>query len=123
MPLLNRTDSGPPRCGERVSLSDSRPRHFADGCGCKLTLSLHCHPYYKWWKGSILRSRTWKSCDRRLFFFLAFEVLRRSQLPYHRRLRLWAAADLRNGSRFVDRKSTRLNSSHLGISYAVFCLK
>src|ERR1039458_4647096 len=24
---------------------------------------------------------------------------------------------------FVDRKSTRLNSSHLGISYAVFCLK
>src|ERR1039458_6739971 len=25
--------------------------------------------------------------------------------------------------REVDRKSTRLNSSHLGISYAVFCLK
>src|SRR5437899_6010197 len=25
--------------------------------------------------------------------------------------------------RCVDRKSTRLNSSHLGISYAVFCLK
>src|SRR5947199_7661310 len=29
---------------------------------------------------------------------------------------------LREGRR-VDRKSTRLNSSHLGISYAVFCLK
>src|SRR5437899_8433824 len=28
---------------------------------------------------------------------------------------------LRPGAR--DRKSTRLNSSHLGISYAVFCLK
>src|ERR1035438_8448243 len=28
------------------------------------------------------------------------------------------------GHRFtIDRKSTRLNSSHLGISYAVFCLK
>src|ERR1035438_3139773 len=27
------------------------------------------------------------------------------------------------GSIFLDRKSTRLNSSHLGISYAVFCLK
>src|SRR5262245_62729858 len=26
-------------------------------------------------------------------------------------------------STLVDRKSTRLNSSHLGISYAVFCLK
>src|ERR1039458_8174392 len=29
-------------------------------------------------------------------------------------------ADRRLG---IDRKSTRLNSSHLGISYAVFCLK
>src|SRR5205814_9890358 len=27
------------------------------------------------------------------------------------------------GARLRDRKSTRLNSSHLGISYAVFCLK
>src|SRR5215831_12408539 len=27
------------------------------------------------------------------------------------------------GARHRDRKSTRLNSSHLGISYAVFCLK
>src|SRR5205814_10544320 len=26
-------------------------------------------------------------------------------------------------NQFLDRKSTRLNSSHLGISYAVFCLK
>src|SRR5437899_4677927 len=28
-----------------------------------------------------------------------------------------------HGRRRPDRKSTRLNSSHLGISYAVFCLK
>src|ERR1035441_3521161 len=28
-----------------------------------------------------------------------------------------------SGSQGLDRKSTRLNSSHLGISYAVFCLK
>src|SRR5437899_5574479 len=27
------------------------------------------------------------------------------------------------GAGAIDRKSTRLNSSHLGISYAVFCLK
>src|SRR5205085_3275401 len=27
------------------------------------------------------------------------------------------------GRRFLDRKSTRLNSSHSQISYAVFCLK
>src|SRR5258708_25774351 len=29
----------------------------------------------------------------------------------------------RIGDRFLDRKSTRLNSSHQIISYAVFCLK
>src|SRR5256885_11216544 len=29
----------------------------------------------------------------------------------------------RHGARGSDRKSTRLNSSHLVISYAVFCLK
>src|SRR5688572_32213557 len=29
----------------------------------------------------------------------------------------------RRGPRFRDRKSTRLNSSHSQISYAVFCLK
>src|SRR5690625_7032937 len=27
------------------------------------------------------------------------------------------------GTLFLDRKSTRLNSSHVAISYAVFCLK
>src|SRR5205814_10151948 len=30
--------------------------------------------------------------------------------------------NLRRGADEQDRKSTRLNSSHLGISYAVFCL-
>src|SRR5436853_2338832 len=34
-----------------------------------------------------------------------------------------AAASATSGQVFGDRKSTRLNSSHLGISYAVFCLK
>src|SRR5699024_12002120 len=29
----------------------------------------------------------------------------------------------RFGAGFIDRKSTRLNSSHVSISYAVFCLK
>src|SRR5205814_9184888 len=56
-------------------------------------------------------------------------------------LRTWAASSVKNCSTslgsvfsmrrsrsewkptFSDRKSTRLNSSHLGISYAVFCLK
>src|SRR5437899_9706086 len=34
-----------------------------------------------------------------------------------------AVSHARATSRREDRKSTRLNSSHLGISYAVFCLK
>src|SRR5262245_64612132 len=35
----------------------------------------------------------------------------------------WARHLWKPRSRRIDRKSTRLNSSHLGISYAVFCLK
>src|SRR3712207_8102137 len=34
-----------------------------------------------------------------------------------------AAAPAGAGIRLLDRKSTRLNSSHANISYAVFCLK
>src|SRR5688500_20063226 len=43
--------------------------------------------------------------------------------------KIWAAVQIRRGPNVVgpwgllDRKSTRLNSSHLVISYAVFCLK
>src|SRR5256885_3673176 len=36
--------------------------------------------------------------------------------------KLWASDKCGSGGR-LDRKSTRLNSSHLVISYAVFCLK
>src|SRR3712207_7007268 len=35
----------------------------------------------------------------------------------------WVERLLQHGVRFEDRKSTRLNSSHANISYAVFCLK
>src|SRR5690606_41821521 len=34
-----------------------------------------------------------------------------------------ARSPIRGGPRLRDRKSTRLNSSHVKISYAVFCLK
>src|SRR3712207_7797024 len=37
--------------------------------------------------------------------------------------RLRGAARERRRRRHLDRKSTRLNSSHANISYAVFCLK
>src|ERR1035438_3643967 len=35
----------------------------------------------------------------------------------------WTRQDAELRATVLDRKSTRLNSSHLGISYAVFCLK
>src|SRR5262245_66497592 len=35
----------------------------------------------------------------------------------------WLPPDANETATNADRKSTRLNSSHLGISYAVFCLK
>src|SRR3712207_5899102 len=44
---------------------------------------------------------------------------RRTGLPGGER----GQADLRRGRLDEDRKSTRLNSSHANISYAVFCLK
>src|ERR1039458_10578532 len=51
---------------------------------------------------------------RSLLFYLVEESIqgRASQLT-----------EQRIGHFLLDRKSTRLNSSHLGISYAVFCLK
>src|SRR5690554_7449212 len=36
---------------------------------------------------------------------------------------LWLESDRMLSLAFTDRKSTRLNSSHVRISYAVFCLK
>src|SRR5256885_11352158 len=48
------------------------------------------------------------------------EPAQRAQAPI-RRGRAEALANFRR--QILDRKSTRLNSSHLVISYAVFCLK
>src|ERR1039457_3448500 len=66
-----------------------------------------------------------------LFFFLMIRRPPRSTLfPYTTLFRSQAADDLwcddvagNAGDENVERKSTRLNSSHLVISYAVFCLK
>src|SRR6202034_4817200 len=66
-----------------------------------------------------------------LFFFLMIRRPPRSTLfPYTTLFRsspsCWPyplSARKRRKSNFPDRKSTRLNSSHSQISYAVFCLK
>src|SRR5437899_6594867 len=59
----------------------------------------------------LLRARD-ETKDQSYFLWgLTQEQLSRSEFPL---------GELSKGE---DRKSTRLNSSHLGISYAVFCLK
>src|SRR3712207_7827042 len=42
---------------------------------------------------------------------------------FARRVNTWLQQIERDGTLARDRKSTRLNSSHANISYAVFCLK
>src|SRR5215471_2317532 len=75
------------------------------------------------------------SCSRSLCFFFFFLMIRRpprsTLFPYttlfrscpHRRERALQRGVARPRRHGQDRKSTRLNSSHVEISYAVFCLK
>src|SRR6266704_3532672 len=70
-----------------------------------------------------------------IFFFLMirrpprstlfpYTTLFRSEIPRRTRARLSDPRRLSSGRRDrLDRKSTRLNSSHVSISYAVFCLQ
>src|SRR6202048_1784927 len=77
-----------------------------------------------------------KDCDGRVSFFLMIRRPPRSTLfPYTTLFRSWRKRPVGYPARVlncsvalavpahVDRKSTRLNSSHRTISYAVFCLK
>src|SRR5256885_3899720 len=61
--------------------------------------------------------------NRRRTERLRQRVLRNLQRALLRRRDDGVAAPYRRHHRGGDRKSTRLNSSHLVISYAVFCLK
>src|SRR5207253_4623865 len=54
--------------------------------------------------------------------FTALEDLNIASFELHNGLRVNKVLDER-GKPLRDRKSTRLNSSHVAISYAVFCLK
>src|SRR5471030_3449174 len=70
-------------------------------------------------------------CDFFFFFLMIRRPPRSTLFPYTTLFRS-AGADADPGAQHpepdradaeADRKSTRLNSSHLGSSYAVFCLK
>src|ERR1039457_7369297 len=71
---------------------------------------------------------------RLVFFFFFFLMIRRpprsTLFPYttlfrsdYRGSLMWHEGEYVFKQDVTDRKSTRLNSSHLVISYAVFCLK
>src|SRR5690606_39480366 len=46
-----------------------------------------------------------------------------ARLNFNRENRFYGSVAFDGAKWFIDRKSTRLNSSHVKISYAVFCLK
>src|SRR5215468_3576514 len=52
-----------------------------------------------------------------------YTTLFRSELPTDATARAHQVPDVEEALGHQDRKSTRLNSSHITISYAVFCLK
>src|SRR5207253_10295280 len=71
-------------------------------------VELHCHSAYSFLDGASLPEQLALTASQLGYFALA--------LTDHNGL-----YGEREGE--VDRKSTRLNSSHVAISYAVFCLK
>src|SRR2546427_4734340 len=60
-----------------------------------------------------------KTPRRQITPYLAWLHFLQKQFHYKKNIHLYR----QNGTRPLDRKSTRLNSSHSQISYAVFCLK
>src|SRR5262245_63977953 len=78
--------------------------------------------FYHFAMEAALSTRSWASVDR--FAAMLEDFTRAEPLPWSdfliARGRVLAAFG-RGRRDAADRKSTRLNSSHLGISYAVFC--
>src|SRR5437773_4830211 len=64
---------------------------------------------------TLFRSLHFWNCRRKRTTNRSFSTKQRSKLPTRRQHR--------SRMHRSDRKSTRLNSSHITISYAVFCLK
>src|SRR5437773_6652978 len=63
----------------------------------------------------------WRSLVALLLF--VNPALAQEHATAYEALRVVARESGRNALHHIDRKSTRLNSSHITISYAVFCLK
>src|SRR4051794_41303674 len=82
---------------------------------------------------TLFRSETWKVTGKPELLYeqkngpLASYIVKRLADEFDRRYSETGSRDIAAGYNFEralgDRKSTRLNSSHPSISYAVFCLK
>src|SRR5690606_41992678 len=74
---------------------------------------------------TLFRSIRWESCRTAAVRMMPAEVNQAYMSPVATTLQAAAAAAMVTASAasITDRKSTRLNSSHVKISYAVFCLK
>src|SRR2546421_7181267 len=64
-----------------------------------------------------------RSVEVALGFDGRLDALEEAQTNSERKIAALADAQIRTEEAIADRKSTRLNSSHDQISYAVFCLK
>src|ERR1039457_7519992 len=67
---------------------------------------------------AFLTERQWKFC-----IIGVIALLRWGEPRFTRDVDVTLLSGFGREDEFIDRKSTRLNSSHLVISYAVFCLK
>src|ERR1039458_3918900 len=63
-------------------------------------------------------ARLWIRLVADLALSIPVQVSREVSQDVRHALRLWASRPFHTGFAIADRKSTRLNSSHLGISYA-----
>src|SRR5690554_7591301 len=99
---------GHPRqsCGWAEGWARASARAAGQGTGLRRVASMQAMSTRASHKGSPRRLTTWPNCSR--------------ARPWDRISALTSSA---SSSRAGDRKSTRLNSSHVRISYAVFCLK
>src|SRR5688572_32115835 len=79
------------------------------------------------WSSDVCSSDLDESAGRPFFLFahyfdVHYEYLDHAEFPWSDGYEGWLADEL-DFENLIDRKSTRLNSSHSQISYAVFCLK
>src|SRR5205814_10279100 len=104
----------------RPTLTPFSSHYTAPATSATHTLSLHdALPICSTPSRNRRRRRSSARRDRPLSFPAARGLARKNRRSHTRGRRHQRARALMSS----DRKSTRLNSSHLGISYAVFCLK